>query len=322
MSLEQVSGALAAHWQRLDGKGEEMNSAIHTQGLCKQFRHTEALHSLAMEVPEGSIYALVGPNGAGKTTNIKVLMNILRPSTGQSEVLGVDSRHLGPAEFAQIGYVSENQEMPDWMTVEYFLRFLRPFYPTWDDALAGELLRQFALPLDRKLRQLSRGMRMKAALASSLAYRPKLIVLDEPFSGLDALVRDELIEGLLARAENTTIFISSHDLPEIESFASHVGYLEQGRLRFSEELETLSGRFREMVLTFDAPQTLPAALPAAWVQAETIGPVIRFVDTDFHPERTPAMVHRLFPGVRDIAGSGMPLRSIFVALAKAGRAAA
>ena len=120
-------------------------------------------------------------------------------------MLGIDSRRLGPREFAQIGYVSENQEMPEWMTVEYFLAYLQPFYPTWDDARAKELLRQFDLPLDRKLRHLSRGMRMKAALASSLAYRPKLIVLDEPFTGLDPLVRDEFIEGLLENAEETTI---------------------------------------------------------------------------------------------------------------------
>ena len=110
----------------------------------------------------------------------------------------------------------------------YYLDYLSNFYPTWDRDLAADLVRQLQLPPDRKLKHLSRGMRMKAALASSLAYRPKLIVLDEPFTGLDALVRDELIEGLLARAENTTILISSHDLAEIESFASHVGYLERG----------------------------------------------------------------------------------------------
>jgi ABC-2 type transport system ATP-binding protein len=298
-----------------------MSFPIRTQSLSKRFRHTEALNDLALDVPQGSIYALVGPNGAGKTTTIKVLMNILRPSTGRSEVLDVDSRRLGPPEFEQIGYVSENQDLPEWMTVDYFLRFLRPFYPTWDDELAEELLRQFDLPRDRKLRQLSRGMRMKAALASSLAYRPKLIVLDEPFTGLDALVRDELIEGLLARAENTTVFISSHDLAEIESFASHVGYLDQGRLRFSEELETLTGRFREIVLTFDAPRAMPAGMPAAWVQVEASGAVIRFVDTAFDAERTPALVRDLFPGVRDIAENGMPLRSIFVTLAKASRGA-
>jgi ABC-2 type transport system ATP-binding protein len=298
-----------------------MSSAIRTQSLSKRFRHNDALTGLDLAVPEGSIYALVGPNGAGKTTTIKVLMNILRPTSGASEVLDVDSKRLGPAHFAQIGYVSENQELPEWMTVEYFLRFLRPFYPTWDDTLASDLLRQFQLPADRKLRQLSRGMRMKTALASSLAYRPKLIVLDEPFTGLDALVRDELIEGLLARAENTTIFISSHDLAEIESFASHIGYLDQGRLRFSEELEVLSRRFREVVLTFEAPPPVPTGIPCQWLQLETAGSVVRFVDTEFDGEKTPAHVRQVFPGVRDIAANGMPLRSIFVALAKAGRAA-
>jgi ABC-2 type transport system ATP-binding protein len=110
-------------------------------------------------------------------------------------VLGVDSRRLGPAEFAKIGYVSESQEMPEWMTREYFLSYLKPFYPTWDDARASELVRQFDLPLQRQLKHLSRGMKMKAALVSSLAYRPKVLVLDEPFSGLDPMVREDLAEG-------------------------------------------------------------------------------------------------------------------------------
>jgi ABC-2 type transport system ATP-binding protein len=246
-------------------------------------------------------------------------MNIFPPTSGRSEVLDADSRRLGPRHFAQIGYVSENQELPDWMTVGYFLDYLAPFYPTWDHALAGDLLRQFQLTPDRKLKDLSRGMRMKAALASSLAYRPKLIVLDEPFTGLDALVRDELIEGLLARAENTTIFISSHDLAEIESFASHIGYLEQGRLRISEELETLSARFREIVLTFETAPELPREWPETWLQPETAGTVVRFVETQFDPEQTAANARRLFPDFRDMASNGMPLRSIFVTLAKASR---
>src|SRR6266566_8053848 len=105
------------------------------------------------------------------------------------------------------------------------MNYLKPFYPQWDAERAQELLRQFELPRDRKIRNLSHGMRMKAALASSLAYRPRLIVLDEPFTGLDALVRDELIEGVLECAEGATILISSHDLSEVESFASHIGYL-------------------------------------------------------------------------------------------------
>ncbi len=299
-----------------------MNAAIHSQGLTKRFRHMLALDGLNLEVPEGGIYALVGPNGAGKTTAIKVLMNIHSPTAGTSAVLDTDSRRLGPRDFARIGYVSENQEMPEWMTVEYFLKFLAPFYPTWDEALASELVAQFQLPTNRKLRHLSRGMRMKAALASSLAYRPSLIVLDEPFTGLDALVRDELIESLLARAENTTIFISSHDLAEIESFSSHVGYLDQGRLQFSEELEPLTARFREVIVTLDEPVTVPTPWPTAWLQPEAAGTVLRFIDTQFDAERTPAELRRLVASVRDIATNGMPLRAIFVALAKASRAAA
>ncbi len=299
-----------------------MNSVIRTFDLAKQFRRTPVLDGLRLDVPEGSIYGLVGPNGAGKTTTIKVLMNIFPPNRGRAEILATDSRRLGPRQFAQIGYVSENQEMPGWMTVGRFLEHLQHFYPTWDAALAAELVRQFQLPLDRKLRHLSHGMRMKAALASSLAYRPRLIVLDEPFTGLDALVRDELIEGFLPRAENTTIFISSHDLTEIESFASHIGYLDRGRLQFSEELEALSGRFREVTLTFAAAPSLPPDWPVCWLKPETGGAVVRFIDTQFDQERTAAQVRRLFPELRDMAVNGMPLRSIFVTLAKSSRAAA
>ena len=298
-----------------------MTSMIRSQALSKCFGRAVVLDGLDLDVPTGSIYGLVGPNGVGKTTTIKVLMNIFQPSRGASEVLEVDSRRLGPRQFEQIGYVSENQELPEWMTVGYFLEYLAPFYPTWDHALAAELVRQFELPEDRKLRHLSRGMKMKAALASSLAYRPKLIVLDEPFTGLDALVRDELTEGLLARAEGATIFISSHDLGEIESFASHIGYLDRHRLQFSEELEALSARFREVVLTFETAPALPREWPASWLQPEAVGPVVRFVESQFDAERTAAEVRRVFPECRDMRTEGMPLRSMFVTLAKASRAA-
>jgi ABC-2 type transport system ATP-binding protein len=209
-----------------------MNSTIRTENLSKKFRRVDALSGLNLDVPEGAIYALVGPNGAGKTTAIKILMNIFGPTDGSATVLGMDSTRIAGRALTAIGYVSENQDMPGWMRVDSFLAYLRQFYPSWDRDLEDELVRKFALPLDRKLKQLSRGMRMKAALASSLAYHPKLIVLDEPFSGLDPLVRDELIEGMLERASETTILISSHDLAEVETFASHVGYLEQGRLQF------------------------------------------------------------------------------------------
>jgi ABC-2 type transport system ATP-binding protein len=305
---------------------EKASDILKAVQLSKRFRRTEAVDHLDLSVPEGSIYGLVGPNGAGKTTAIKTMMNILQPSGGSAEVLGVDSRRLGPREFAQIGYVSENQDMPEWMTVGYFMKYWKPFYPTWDDARAAELLRQFDLPLNRKLKHLSRGMRMKAALASSLAYRPRLIVLDEPFTGLDPLVRDELIEGLLESAEGTTILISSHDLAEIETFASHIGYLDHGRLQFSEEMTSLAARFREIEITFDAATEAlvkaPANWPASWQSPEFSAAVVRFVEAQFNPERTAADVRRLFPEARQVSMSPMPLRTIFVALAKASRKAA
>jgi ABC-2 type transport system ATP-binding protein len=298
-----------------------VSDILKTIDLAKHFRRNTVLSGLNLAVPEGSLYGLVGPNGAGKTTTIKILMNIIGSSGGRAEALGVDSRRLGPKEFAQIGYVSENQEMPEWMTVEYFLAYLRPFYPAWDLAREKELLRQFELPLDRKLKHLSRGMRMKAALASSLAYRPKLIVLDEPFTGLDPLVRDEFIQGLLENAEGTTILISSHDLAEIESFASHIGYLDRGRLQFSEEMTSLSERFREVEVTVNGAAVV-AEWPATWLGREASASVVRFVESQFQQERTMAEVRRVFGEVQQVSLNAMPLREIFVTLAKAGRRAA
>jgi ABC-2 type transport system ATP-binding protein len=296
-----------------------MTSAIQTDTLVKKFRRVDALRGLTLNVPQGAVYALVGPNGAGKTTAIKILMNIIRASSGRAEVLGIDSSHIRGRLLEPIGYVSENQEMPEWMTVDSLLHYLRPFYPAWDRALEAELIKQFDLPRNRKLRHLSRGMRIKAALASSLVYHPRLIVLDEPFTGLDPLVRDELIQGLLDRAEESTIFVSSHDLAEIETFASHVAYLEEGMLRFAEELTSLANRFREVELTFDAPPALPKKPPDNWLQLSSSAAVVRFTDSSFHSERAGADIRAVFGEPRNVTFSPMSLRSIFLAMAKSGR---
>ena len=299
-----------------------MSSAIRTENLVKRFRRVEALNELNLDVPEGAIYALVGPNGAGKTTAIKILMNIFSATSGRAAVLGTDTMKIAGQAFTAIGYVSENQELPGWMRVDAFLEYLRPFYPVWDRDLENDLVKQFQLPLERKLGKLSRGMQMKAALVSSLAYHPKLIVLDEPFGGLDPLVRDELIEGLVERAPEATIFVSSHDLAEIENLASHVGYLEQGRLRFSEEMTALVERFREVELTLDVLPQLHEKWPESWMQVNAAAAVVRFIESRFDQERTSAEIRRLFGDVRDITFSPMTLRSIFLAMAKAGRGAA
>ena len=237
-----------------------MDHVIATEGLRRRFGRLDAVNHLTLHVPAGSIFGLIGPNGAGKTTTLKLLMNIIRPTAGRAEVLGVDSQRLGPAEFAKIGYVSENQRMPDWMTVRQLLAYCKPFYPAWDDRLSARLIELMALPLDRKIRHLSRGMRMKAALVSSLAYRPKLLILDEPFSGLDPLMRDEFVQGVLELAGEGgwSAVISSHDLEDIERLIDWVGYLRDGQLAFSESITGLQARFRQIDVSLP---TAPADAP-------------------------------------------------------------
>ena len=296
---------------------------IETTKLSRRYWRTEAVHDLTLAVPAGSVFALLGPNGAGKTTTIKVLMNLLRPSAGVARVLGVDSIRLGERELAQIGYVSENQQLPLWMTVRQLLDYCRPFYPTWDAALEQKLLRQFELPEERKLKHLSRGMLMKAALLSSLAYRPKLLVLDEPFSGLDPLVREELVHGLLEVSElgEWSVFISSHDIEEVERLADWIGVLEAGRLSFAESTDTLLARFRRVEVTLQGGPAQLDAPPASWLELERKGDLVRFVETRYERDATERACRERFPEAA-VAARPMTLREIFITLARASRASA
>jgi ABC-2 type transport system ATP-binding protein len=293
-----------------------MPQAIHTDQLSKHFGRVIALDRVNLDVPEGTLYALVGQNGAGKTTTIKVLMNLIRATGGSATVLGTDSHNIRGKSYTQIGYVSENQEMPEWMKAGALFKYLREFYSTWDSDLEQSLVKQFDLPLDRKIKTLSRGMKMKLALASALAFHPRLIVLDEPFGGLDPLVRDQLIESLLERAAESTVFISSHDLAEIESFSSHVGFLESGKLLFSEEMSSLTNRFREVEIATESAVPLPSPLPASWLQPKSLGALVRFIDSRFDEQKTPADIQRLFPNAKDVQFRALSLRAIFLAIAR------
>ena len=292
---------------------------IRVTDLWKTFGRCDALRGLSFDVPEGSAVALIGANGAGKTTTIKILMNICKPSHGMATVFGVDSTAISPRELAQIGYVSENQEMPGRLTVDEYLDYLRPFYPRWDKSLETLIRHQLLLPPDRKIKDLSHGMRMKMALACALPYRPRLLILDEPFSGLDPLVRDEFMEGLLQQAGEMTILISSHDLGEIDGVATHVTFLDQGRLLFEERMEELMDRFREVRVTLEQKQRAPEQPPTSWLQMRTAGNVITFVDTRFSEEDLGDRVRGLFAGVRTIEAEPMTLRSIFTTLARLAR---
>lgn len=292
---------------------------IETDKLSRRFRATEAVHELTLAVPTGSVFALLGPNGAGKTTTLKMLVNLLPPSGGAARVLGVDSRRLGERQLAQIGYVSENQKLPDWMTVSQLLDYSRPFYPCWDRALEAKLMARFELPPGRKLKQLSRGMLMKAALLSSLPYRPKLLVLDEPFSGLDPVVREDFTAGLLEAAQlgETSVVVSSHDIEEVERLADHVALLEDGRLQLAEPTEALLGRFRRIEVEQEGVINREN-LPAAWLHWQAGAGLAAFVDSGYDAGATERTYRERFPSAT-VRAHRMSLREIFITLARKDR---
>lgn len=292
------------------------NTVVMTEQLGCRFGKQWAVDGLDLSVKKGVIYALLGQNGAGKTTTLRMLANIIKPTRGRAEILGTSSVRLGPEAFRRIGYVSENQELPDWMTVRQLIDYCRPLYPTWDDAFCDKLLSDFELPLDRKLKKLSRGMRMKASLISSIAYRPDLLILDEPFSGLDPMVRDDFIRGILelTEQENWTILISSHDIEEVEKLADEVGILHEGRLRFHESLERLQERFRMVECQVESHAAETNDWPDTWIQRKQEGRLLRFAITDFDVDSYEAAVLKVLPESREITARTMTLREIFIVL--------
>jgi ABC-2 type transport system ATP-binding protein len=301
-----------------------MKSIIEFENLTRSFgwfrRRKTAVNDLCLAVPEGRITAFLGPNGAGKTTTLQCAMNLLPPTSGRVQVLGCDARNLGPTQLQRIGYVSENTEYPLWMSVDQFFDWCRPLYPQWDSGFEQKLRSEFELPGKRKLRHLSRGQRMKAALAASLAYRPRLVILDEPFSGLDPLVREEFLHGLLelTEQEGWSVLVSSHDIEEVERLADHVAILADGQLRLAEDREGLIGKFRSVEVTLSG-EVKTGALPAEWLNAETVGRVLRFTDSAHDPAGLAARLSAAVPGALNHTAHAMSLREIFVALARAWR---
>jgi len=292
---------------------------IETDGLAKRFGRHEAVQNLNLAVPEGATCALIGANGAGKTTTMRMLVNLLAPDRGRARVLGVDSRALRRTDRQRIGYVSESQTLPERLSVGQYFHYLRSLYTNWDAGLEQQLRAQFELPPSRSLGKLSRGMRMKAMLIGALSFRPKLLILDEPLSGLDPLVRDEVLSGILGQAVETAILISSHELAELESCTTHVAFMVHGRLLFQEPIESLGARLREVTATLTGGADR-GALPDTWLNVQVDGPLLRFVDTAFVNEANLlAQVQRRCGTVLHLEAQALSLRDISKALMRATR---
>jgi len=294
---------------------------VECRNLTKRFRHHEAVRDLTLSVPEGAALALVGSNGAGKSTTLRMLLNILTPDSGSAQVLGVESSRLRENELKNIGYVCDNPVLPGRLTVSQYFDYLRSLYPNWDASFEQSLRSRLDLPAHQYVGRLSHGMRVKLLLAGALAYHPKLLVLDEPLSGLDPLMRDEVLEGILGQAGETTILISSHELTELEGFATQIAFMDQGKLLFHEDTERTLARFREVSVTLAGEARQPQPLPKDWLAVESLGAVRRFVETKFTDEREVARrAAEHFGPIQHLETRAMSLREISKTLMRAQRA--
>jgi ABC-2 type transport system ATP-binding protein len=221
---------------------------IDVSELTRRFGAKTALAAVSVSVPRGAVYGLVGANGAGKTTLIKHVLGLLRPDSGSVRVFGKDPVAEPVAVLSRIGYLSEENDLPGWMTVFELIRYSRALYPGWDDAYAEELRQMFALPPAAKIGTLSKGQKARAGLLIALAHRPELLVLDEPSSGLDPIVRRDILGAVIRTIahEGRTVLFSSHLLDEVEQVADHVTMISQGKVVLSAPLDTILQSHRSL----------------------------------------------------------------------------
>lgn len=233
-----------------------MNDVIEIAGLSRHFGTKRALDNISLGVPRGIVLGLVGENGAGKTTLIKHVLGLLRAEQGRVRVFGEDPVANPASVLSRIGYLSENRDLPHWMRVGELLRYTQAFYPTWDAAYAEALRRQFRLEENARVRTLSRGELAKAGLLVALAYRPALLVLDEPSSGLDPIVRRDILEAIVRTVadEGRTVLFSSHLLDEIERVSDRVAIIVNGRMVLCGAVDDIKRSHSQLTLRFAAPQ--------------------------------------------------------------------
>ena len=202
------------------------------KGLTHRFGKLTAVDDLRLDVPAGTVCGFLGRNGAGKTTTIQILMNLLQPAAGRVEVLGLNPATDSLALRRQVGYVAENRVMYGWMKVRELIWFTGQFYETWNQDRVDALIHRFDLDPEQKVKHLSRGLNAQLALALALGHEPRLLILDEPASGLDVVVRRDFLESIigLIQEEGRTVFLSSHLVHEVERVADRVAIIDKGRL--------------------------------------------------------------------------------------------
>ncbi len=236
--------------------------AIELVGVTKRFGNEVAVDELTLTIPKGTAFGFLGPNGAGKTTTIKMLMGMLRRDGGTTYVLGLDPALDAVAVKARVGYVPEQQFIHRWMRTREAISYCRAVFPVWNDQLCAELLKLFELDENKKVIHMSKGMVVKLALVLALSHEPELLVLDEPMAGLDPVVREELLDGVLQSVcdREQTILFSSHTLGDVQRLADTIGIIDHGRLLVRSDVDTLlstTKRVRAVMKDGAAPTTPP-----------------------------------------------------------------
>ena len=240
------------------GQGSK-DAVLALANVAKRYAKVPALSGLNLTVQAGHVYGLLGRNGAGKSTSLRIVMGITRPDSGSVVLFGQTTKPGDVRPRRSVGYVAQEQHFYDWMTPDGLGRFVGGFYPTWDRARFNALLRRFDVPA-RKVRTFSGGTKVKLGLALALAHRPKLLVLDEPTAGLDAVARREFLEIVREQAtsgEQTTLF-SSHLIDDVEWVSNRVGIIEGGRMLYEGSLNELTERVR--IALFPAEDAIAGAL--------------------------------------------------------------
>lgn len=238
---------------------------IDIQRVTRQFGAKTAIDNVSLTVPRGGVFGLIGGNGAGKTTLIRHILGLLKAQTGTVRVFGLDPVDNPVGTLGRIGYLSEDRDLPEWMSIAQLLRYTQAFFPNWDEAFAEELRETFDLDLRARVKHLSRGQRARAGLLLALAHRPELLVLDEPSSGLDPVVRRDILGAIIRTIaeEGRTVLFSSHLLDEVERVADRVAIIHEGRILLTAAMDDIKDTHRRLTLRFAEPVSEPPSLVGA-----------------------------------------------------------
>jgi ABC-type multidrug transport system, ATPase component len=289
------------------------DTAIQISDLTVRYGRTLAVDSAALSVVRGAVYALVGRNGAGKSSLVRCLLGQQKPQRGSVTLFGEDAWSRRPALMQRIGIVTEDADAPPEMSVAAIARFCARLYDKWDQASVDARLRTFGVPLTSRFGSLSKGQKKQVALALALAISPELLVLDDPTLGLDVVARKSLFEEVIGDLADrgTTIFITTHDLAGVETFADRVGMMENGRLVLDEDVDALKSRFRRIrfaakPVALDTAVLRPTIVRSWGGGAEAI--VSNYDDIAFERMRSASNI-----GAAEV--EAMSLEEIFIAIA-------